>query len=284
MDPTVRITWIGAGANLALSLLKIAIGTSSKSISLVADGVHSLSDLLTDAAVLIGIKVASAPADDSHPYGHGRFETFASAFVSFVLMAIGLGVIWRSAASFLGDAHMKAAEPVLIVALVSIAVKEWLFRATRRVAIASHSPATEANAWHHRTDAMSSVAVVVGALLARYGWPHGDQLAGVVVGVMIVAAGGTLLFNALLELGEATVEQRFEESLKSIIEDENEALSWHRIRGRRVGRQIFLDCHIQVDPGTSVLRSHALTQRIEKRLHDEIATPVNLLIHIEPYQ
>jgi len=282
-DPTVRITWVGGGLNVALCVIKMGIGAMVGSISLIADGVHSLSDLLTDVAVLIGVKVAQRPADASHPYGHGKYETFASAFVAIVLVGAGLAIMWKSAGSLLADHHAQFPYCVIAVAALSIVVKEWLFRATRLAARAVASPAAMANAWHHRSDALSSVAVLAGAILGVTGWPHWDQVAGVVVGTMVVAAGGKLFFDAGMELSEASVGQRGEEAFRRILADYPEARGWHKYRGRRVGRELFMDCHVQVDPDTSVRASHALTQRIEERLRAELDRPLNLLIHIEPH-
>ena len=282
-DPSIRVTWMGCLVNVLLSLLKIVVGMMVQSISLVADGIHSVSDLLTDAAVLVGVRMGSRPADANHPYGHGKIETFAALFVSVVLALVAGGIIWNSAAAFFTDTVVLSPPWVIAAALVSMGAKEWLFRVTRRVARKVNSAAVMANAWHHRSDALSSVAVLAGAVLSAWGWAYGDALAGVIVGVMVVLASLSILVEAMMELTEAAVEDRFQQGLSEILNDTEGVRGWHACRGRHVGRQIFLDCHIEVDPDMSVFESHKITGYIKRRLRERLGLPVNLLIHVEPH-
>ncbi len=283
-DPIVRVTVVGMITNVFLSVIKIVVGVMVNSISLLADGVHSFSDLLTDVAVLVGSRIGNRPADDNHPYGHGKYETFASVFVSVVLILVAGGIIWNSAHSFLNAEFVRSPRWVMVVAVVSILLKEWLFRITRRVALGVRSAAALANAWHHRSDAFSSIAVLLGGIAGCAGYPHGDSVAGVVVGVMVVTAGFKLLSEAMMELSEASAETRFQKALTDLLNETPEVLGWHACRGRHVGREVFLDCHIQVDADLSVRHSHELTGKLKKQLRRRLGIPVNLLIHVEPFE
>ena len=155
------ITYLGMAMNIALSVIKVAIGLSAASLALVADGIHSLSDVATDVAVLLGLRLGSKEPDQSHPYGHGRAETFSAGLIALILIVVGGAMIYYATLAIARNEMTIPRVGVLIAAAISIAAKEWLYRVTQKVAIQSHSPALYANAWHHRSDALSSVAVVV---------------------------------------------------------------------------------------------------------------------------
>jgi len=156
------ITYLGMVVNIALAVIKIAIGVFAASLALVADGIHSLSDLATDVAVLLGLRLGSKAPDQSHPYGHGRAETFSAGLIALILILVGGVMIYYATMAVARDEVTSPKIAVLIAAIISIAAKEWLYRATKKIAIQSHSSALYANAWHHRSDALSSVAVAIG--------------------------------------------------------------------------------------------------------------------------
>jgi cation diffusion facilitator family transporter len=178
------ITYLGMVVNIALSVIKVIIGLLASSLALVADGIHSLSDFATDVAVLLGIRLGSKEPDQSHPYGHGRAETFSAGLIALILIVVGGAMIYYATLAIARDEITAPHLGVLIAAVISIASKEWLYRATQKVAIQSHSPALYANAWHHRSDAFSSVAVVIGYVSLQFGFGHGDQVAAIAVGMM----------------------------------------------------------------------------------------------------
>jgi cation diffusion facilitator family transporter len=171
---------------------------------------------------------------------------------------------------------------VLAAAIVSIAAKEWLYRATRKVAIRSQSPALYANAWHHRSDALSSVAVVIGFVLLQFGFDHGDQIAAIAVGLMIIWVGAKIIGDCVRELAESAVDQDTIEHIKQIIDANPSIRQWHKLRTRTVGREVFLDLHILVDPVLNVTTAHEITVSLEKALDEQIKRPTNITIHIEP--
>jgi cation diffusion facilitator family transporter len=276
------VTYIGMGVNLALSAVKIAIGSLAGSLALVADGIHSFSDLATDVAVLLGVRLGSKKADRSHPYGHGRVETFFGGLIALFLIFIGGAMVYYATIAIAKDEVTTPRVPVLIAAVASIFSKEWLYRVTRRIAIRSHSPTLYANAWHHRSDALSSVAVVIGFVSLVFGFGHGDQVAAIAVGLMIIWVGIRVIGDTLQELTEGAVDQDTIERIESIINENSAIRNWHKLRTRMVGREVFLDVHILVDPDLNVAAAHDIAQNLEDELDRKCARPVNITIHIEP--
>jgi len=276
------ITYLGMAVNIALSVIKVAIGLSAASLALVADGIHSLSDVATDVAVLLGLRLGSKGPDQSHPYGHGRAETFSAGLIALILIVVGGAMIYYATLAIARDEMTIPRFGVLIAGIISIAAKEWLYRATQKVAIQSHSPALYANAWHHRSDAFSSVAVVIGFISLEFGFGHGDQVAAIAVGLMIIWVGVRIISDALHELTEAAVDPDTIEHIKNVINSDSSIRQWHKLRTRTVGREVFLDLHILVDPDLKITAAHEIAERLEKTLDEKITRPINITVHIEP--
>lgn len=276
------ITYLSIAANIGLSLAKAGIGLFGGSLALVADGIHSLSDVATDAAVLLGLRLGSKAPDQSHPYGHGRAETFSAGIVALILIIVGGLMIRHATLAIAKDETTVPHFTVLAAALISIVAKEWLYRATRKVAIRSHSPALYANAWHHRSDALSSVAVAIGFITLQFGFEHGDQVAAITVGLMIIWVGVKVIGDTFHELAESAVDSETTERIKDIINSNASIRQWHKLRTRRVGREIFLDLHILVDPDLNITAAHEIAEDLEKTLDKQIVRPINITIHIEP--
>jgi len=276
------ITYIGIAVNIALSVVKVVIGSLAGSLALLADGVHSLSDVATDAAVLLGLRLGSKEPDQSHPYGHGRAETFSAGLIALILILVGGAMIYYATMAIARDEVTTSRFVVLIVAIVSIVAKEWLYRATQKIAIKSHSPALYANAWHHRSDALSSVAVVIGFISLEFGFGHGDQVAAIAVGLMIIFVGVRIIGDCLRELAESAIDAETIEHIKNIINADSSIRQWHKLRTRMVGREVFLDLHILVDPALNITAAHEITESLENALDEQIAQPVNITVHIEP--
>jgi len=276
------ITYLGLAVNIALSVVKVIVGFFAASLALVADGIHSLSDVATDAAVLLGVRLGSKAPDQSHPYGHGRAETFSAGLIALVLILVGGGMMYYATMAIARDEVTTPRLAVLIAAILSITSKEWLYRITRKVAIQSHSAALYANAWHHRSDALSSVAVVVGFISLEFGFGHGDQVAAIAVGLMIILVGVRIIGDSLRELTEGAVDEDTIEHIKHIINANSSIRRWHKLRSRMVGREVFLDLHILVDPDLNVAAAHEIAESLENTLHEQITRPVNITVHIEP--
>jgi cation diffusion facilitator family transporter len=276
------ITYLGIAVNIALSVVKVIVGFLAASLAMIADGIHSLSDLATDMAVLLGLRLGSKAPDRSHPYGHGRAETFSAGLIALVLILVGAVMIYYATMAIARDEVTTPRLAVLIAAVLSIASKEWLYRVTRKVAVQSHSAALYANAWHHRSDALSSVAVVIGFILLEFGFGHGDQIAAIAVGLMIIWVGVSIIGDSLRELTEGAIDPATIERIEGIIAANSAIRQWHKLRTRTVGREIFLDLHILVDPALDVVAAHEISENLEKALHEQITRPVNIIVHIEP--
>jgi cation diffusion facilitator family transporter len=277
------VTYLSICANvLVLVPVKFVVGFLTGSLSLVADGIHSVTDLITDFAVLIGIYLGSKKPDVDHPYGHGKLETLSAGAIALGLLTVGLGMVYYAAHDIaLGDIK-RPNNLVLTAAVIAVAVKEVVFRVTRAVALKYHCPAALANAWHDRADALSSVAVIVGFVALKFGFNYGDQLAAVVVGIMVSLVAVGILKNCLAELTEQAVDEATIENIKNIIQADGQIKQWHRLRTRAVGREIFLDLHILVDPGLSISAAHDISEHLEIELHKQLTRPVNIIIHVEP--
>jgi len=280
-----RVTLIGAVLNLLLSVGKVGGGVVGQSQALVADGVHSLSDLASDGLVLLAARFGSREADHNHPYGHQRIETLATLGVGLVLLAIG--------AAFLVDSATRLLEPArqldpgwlaLGIAFVSVLVKEGLYHYTVRVARRTDSPLLVANAWHHRSDALSSVVVIVGVAGAMMGLRWLDSVAAAVVGVMLGWVGWRLLGSAATELVDTGLSNRELKALSGTIDSVDGVVRHDRLRSRRMGGRIFVDVRIHVDKDLSVERAEVIRGRVAERMIDQLPGKADVVICIAAAQ
>jgi len=277
-----RVTFYSIVSNVLLFVVKLLIGVFAGSIALITDGIHSLSDLTTDFAVLVGHRLGSKEPDESHPYGHGRLETFSAAFIAVVLTMVGCGAIYYAAVQIAKEKVSEYSNAVIMAAVISIIVKECIFWITRKAAIESHSSALYANAWHHRSDSASSLAVVIGFISLKIGFRYGDQIAAIIVGLMIIYVSAKIISRCLSEFAESSVDKKTTEQIKQIINANPSIRSWHKLRTRTVGREIFLDLHILVDAALNITAAHEISEKLEKSLRENIPRPINIVIHIEP--
>ena len=277
-----RITVLGAVLNFFLAILKLSVGIVIGSPALVADAAHSLSDLSTDAFVILGVRLSSRPPDESHPFGHGKYETTSAFLVGMALIAVGFFVIYEAGLALYHHEHNIPGYPVLIVAAVSIVSKEWIYQVTQRVARRVKSPALRANAWHHRSDAMSSVAVLIGGIAGMAGWGHGDQLAAIIVGAMVGLVGLNTLWKAFVDFTEGSIPARERDLIAEAVQSVPGVKGWHRMRTRVVGREVFMDLHLLVDGRLSVHEGHGISTSVERAIRQALDRPINVLAHLEP--
>lgn len=278
-----RVTLLGVLANFLLAVVKLLAGILLGSFALVADAIHSLSDLATDLITLAGTAIASRPPDPGHPYGHGRFDTVAALLVGAALIGGGVYIGWEAGLSLSRGEESTIGYPVLAIAAVSILAKEWLYRVTRKVAVEEHSPALHANAWHHRSDALSSVAVLVGAVASLLGWPYGDQAAALAVGLLIIAVGIRLLSSVFTELTESSITEEDQLRVIRAVESVPGVRGWHRLRTRLVGREVYMDIHVLVEDNISLVEAHNICTAVEEAASTCLDRPVNIVVHCEPY-
>ncbi|MDD3154570.1 MAG: cation diffusion facilitator family transporter [Victivallaceae bacterium] len=280
------VTLWGMAVNLLLVLGKAIGGICFHSQALFADAIHSLSDLITDFAVLFGVKYWSAPPDHDHPYGHGRIETLISAFIGLALAVVAVGLVW-DAVSTLRAGIEKAPKPAaFFIALGSIGLKEWLFRWTRNVARRVGSKALEANAWHHRSDAISSIPAAVAIALA-YFFPtlhFVDPLGAILVSFFILHAAWKITMPTLHELSDGGVPREVEERIYRMAAAVEGIRGVHGARTRNTGNAILVDLHILVDPDMTVLDGHKLSHRVKEVLVRSDLGIADAVIHLEPYQ
>ena len=281
-DAGDRVTLLGILWNVVLFVVKLVVGLLTGSAGLIADGIHSASDMATDIAVLGGMHMARRKADEDHPYGHGRFETLAGGIVAGALILVGAFLAWEGVAALYHGDHSFPGPGVIAVALISIVVKERMYRRTARIARDVGSAALQANAWHHRSDALSSIAVLAGGIGGLIGFGHADQLAGLVVGLMVVMAGARTLLRVLHELTEGGLTRRDLETIEQAIGGVPGVRKWHQLRGRRVGRETFVDVHVLVDPSLSLWDAHEISTHVEAEIRRACDLAINVIVHVEP--
>ena len=277
-----KLTYLGMIINVFLIVIKFWGGIFFGSISLIADAFHTFSDFATDILILWGVIIGSRPADSSHPFGHGKFETLAGTLLSIVLIVVGAGIASESGKSVMSAKFMNPGLPVLFVALISVITKEFLYQLTIKSAKQLDSMALYANAWHHRSDALSSIVVMVGVISSMFGFLPGDSIAGLFVGLMIIIIGIKFLSKAGKELMEGSVEEDVLQSIKSILDEHPDVKSWHKLRTRKVGRELFVDVHILVEPELNVNKGHQIAEEVESIVKKAFSRPVNVLTHVEP--
>jgi len=279
---TRRVTWVGIVTNLALAALKIVAGVIGNSQALVADGVHSISDLVTDAVVLLAARHAAQEADHDHPYGHGRIETAAAVFVGILLLGTAALIAGRALVT-LGSAGLAVPGlATLLVAVGSVAAKEALFHYTRRTARRIRSRLLEANAWHHRTDAMSSIVVAAGIGGALVGFPMLDAVAAIIVALMIARVGGGLIWQSLRELVDTGLEPETLEELRAAAQAVDGVKHVHTLRSRWMGHHALLDLHIQVGQRMSVSEGHRIGEAVRRTLLEHAPHLGDVMVHVDP--
>lgn len=284
-----RVTVWGAVANLALTALKFVAGLAGRSAAMVADAVHSLSDLISDVVVIVMVKFSSREQDKGHDYGHGKFETLATAIVALLLLTVGArlmaGGIEKIRLAASGEALEIPGRIALWAALVSIAVKEILYQWTARVGRRVNSPAMIGNAWHHRTDALSSVASALGigaALLFGGKWTILDPLVCCGISVFIFVIAVKMGIPALGELTDASLPDEMEDRIVALIRSVDGVDDVHALKTRRNGPNIIIEAHMVVDPEMSVAAAHELTEIAEARVRDEYGPETHITLHVEP--
>ncbi len=280
---TNRITLWGVAVNLMLAVIKIVGGVIGQSQALLADGIHSLSDLISDFFVIIAIKLGSREADHDHPYGHRRFETMATVLLGLGLIVVAGGIGWDAIERLLDPTKLLSpTKDTLGIAVVSILANEWLFHYTKRVGEQTRSKLLLANAWHHRSDAFSSVVVVIGIAAVFTGYPMADALAAFLVAIMIAKMGVGLVLESINELVDSALPEEMVRDIRRAIKQTPGVQSIHLIRTRRMGEDAHVDTHIVVDARISVSEGHMIGDAVRDRLKSEFDDVVDVLVHIDP--
>ena len=284
-----KVTLVGSAVNVLLTVFKFVAGIVGRSSAMVADAVHSLSDLLTDAVVMVFIHISSKPADKDHDYGHGKFETLATSLIGIALLVVAGGIISHGVKDMLrwfqGEELPAPGMLALWAAVISIVLKELTYQYTVRRARNLQSQALEANAWHHRSDALSSIGTLVGiggAILIGDRWTVLDPLASLVVGIFIVVTAAKLLKQSVSELMEASLPQEVEKEILDIVNGFPGVYDPHNLRTRRIGNHYAMELHIRMDGDISLVQAHDRAHCIEAALKDHFGPETHVILHVEP--
>ena len=279
-----RSTWISVAVNLVLSATQIAVGILTRSQGLIADGIHSLSDLVADFVVLLANHHSRKDADPDHPYGHHRYETAASLALGALLLAVGLGMLWSAFLKLEQPASVPTVHvAALWVAGAALVAKELLFRAMLSVAKRVRSSMLVANAWHARSDAASSLVVAVGIAGNLAGYPILDPIAAAIVGFMVARMGWTFGWDALHDLMDRAIDVQEAEAIRQTLEATPGVRGVHDIRTRKMGDMVVADVHIEVDAGLTVEAGHAIAVQARNRVLQRHRV-LSLMTHVDPWQ
>ena len=283
------VTLVGSVGNLVLLTFKFVAGIVGHSAAMTADAVHSLSDFLTDLIVLVFVRIGAKPQDESHDYGHGKFETLATLFVALALVGAAIGIIVSGAVKFArwlqGETLEMPGTLALWAALLSIVVKEVLFRYTIARGKALESPAVIANAWYHRSDALSSIGAAIGiggALLLGQKWAVLDPLASIVVGAMLVKVAWDLLKSSTGELTDMSLPEDTEREIEDIIRSFPEVTEPHNLRTRRIGNRVAIEAHVRLNGDMPLREAHDIVSAIEHQIKARFGPATLVTIHMEP--
>lgn len=286
---TYRVTIAGSIINILLLAFKFAAGILGHSAAMIADAIHSLTDFVTDAIVLVFVRLGSKPTDHDHDYGHGKYETLASAIIGVSLLVVGMMICYSGVTK---TYHAMCGEPLqqpgfiaLAAAVASVVLKEWAYRFTVRVGRRCHSEAVVANAWHHRSDALSSVGTTVGiggAIVLGEKWAVLDPLTAIVVSFFIMKAAWSVLSKAVDELTDGSLPKETEDEIESIVSEDNEVSVVHNLCTRRIGNRIAIEMHVRMPGETSLYVAHRHATEIEQRLKQRFGADTHISIHLEP--
>ncbi len=279
-----RVTWVGIAVNIALSLAQIASGVLAHSQALIADGLHTLADLISDFVVLVTAHHASKEADEDHPYGHGRIETLISIFLGLALIAVAAGMAWRGYQAIISGAGYQTQAYAIFFALLAIVSKEFLYRYTMVAARQIKSTLLESNAMHHRSDVFSSVVVVVGVTAQVIGYQYMDALAAIAVSVMIAFMGVHLIRKAFAELIDTSLDPQLIEQIRQEILSMDGVVAVHRLRSRSMGGLGYIDTEIRVNPHLSVSEAHYISLSIEYRIRQKFEDIIDIHVHVDPVE
>ena len=276
-----KVTIVGMIINSILAIVKIIVGLIGRSPALFADGIHSLSDLISDLFVLFAARYSSKEVDHNHPYGHQRIETIATVALSLILIAAGFGIAYDAISHLLADTVTQPDNYTIIAAVFSILANEWLFRYTLKTANKIDSDMLRANAWHSRSDALSSVVVLIGLLGSMIGYPFMDAIAAIIVCLMIIKMGVTWGYQAISELIDTGAEPETIEEISKIIQSAEGVLDFHNLRTRKMAGQLFLDVHILIASNLSASEGHYIGERVRATLSEKVENIKDITVHID---
>lgn len=281
-----RITYIGLFINIALTSVKFFVGIAGRSQAVVADAFHSLSDMATDFAVLIGVRFWEAPADEEHPYGHHRIQTLVTIVIGCALFLVAIGIGYKALAT-LREQHLSQPGWIALFGpFLTIFIKEILYQWTVKVGVQLKSTAVIANAWHHRSDAFSSIPAFLSVIASAFKpeWAYFDHIGALIVSLFILKVSWDIIRPELVELTEYAASKDDRMRIDTIVRHTEGVEDVHKIRTRKMGTGIFLDLHIQVNPLLSVKEGHIISQKVKYELINNNSNIIDVMVHLEPYE
>jgi len=289
VDRANRVTLVGSAVNFILTGFKLAAGLLGNSAAMIADAVHSLSDFATDLVVLLTMRITRQPTDPGHDYGHGKFETLATMIIGVALLLVGAGIGWSGIKTIHGVTHGESVPRphviALIAAAVSILAKEWLYRWTAAVGRLIHSQAVIANAWHHRSDALSSVGTLVGiggAILLGENWTILDPIASIAVSFFILRVALQISYGSMSEMLESALPPEDKARILQLAQSVEGVSDPHNLRTRRIGNCIATELHVRVDASLTVCEGHHIATEVEHRVKEAFGQGTLITVHVEP--
>lgn len=284
-----KVTLLGSFVNFLLVIFKFLAGIAGHSAAMLADAVHSLSDFITDVVVILFVRISNKPQDKSHDYGHGKYETLATALIGVALLGVGFGILWNGANEILAFMHGEQLRTpgmtALVAAVISILLKEILYRYTVRMGNKYNSQAVIANAWHHRSDAFSSIGTAVGiggAILLGPHWAVLDPIAAVIVSFFIMRVSIKLLIPCIDELLEKSLPDHIEREIEQIVLSFEGVTEPHHLRTRRIGNNYAIEVHVRMNGDISLYKAHETASAIEYKLKERFGEDTHVGIHVEP--
>ena len=284
-----KVTLLGSFVNMLLVVIKFIFGILGCSAAMIADAVHSMSDLITDVIVVIFVKLSNKPQDEDHDYGHGKYETLATSLVGMALLFVGVMILYSGAENIYraisGEVLRQPGLVALFAAIISVVLKEWAYRFTIRTGQKVNSQAVIANAWHHRSDAFSSIGTslgIGGAIFLGDKWVVLDPIAALIVSLFIIKTACVLIKRAFDELLEKSLPAEIEAQIMTLAEQEAGVSEIHNLRTRRIGNHIAMEMHLRMSGDTSLYIAHQRTCEIEKRLREHFGADTLINIHVEP--
>ncbi|AKB80089.1 Cobalt-zinc-cadmium resistance protein [Methanosarcina horonobensis HB-1 = JCM 15518] len=285
----IHVTKAGMASNILLTCLKFFAGIMGNSSAMIADAAHSTSDFMTDIAVIAGLKVARKPGDSTHNYGHGKVETLSAALIGLVLIIVAFGIFWgglqKVIAFFQGEVLPVPGRIALVAAVLSIVIKEWLYRYTMIYARKLRSDALTANAWHHRSDAFSSIGTMIGigsAILLGGRWVVLDPVAAIILSFFIFKVAFDISYKNLNELLEASLDSATYKNIEETLMSIDGVLGFHELKTRKIGNAMAADVHIEVDRNLNIVDAHEISVQVEDRLKEVCGKNGYFSIHVEP--
>ena len=284
-----KVTIAGSIINVVLLVLKFVAGILGHSAAMIADAIHSLTDFATDVVVLVFVKLGNKPMDKDHDYGHGKYETLATAIIGISLFVVGVMICYsgvtKTYRAICGETLQQPGVVALIAAIVSIVMKEWAYQFTVKAGRRYHSEAVVANAWHHRSDALSSIGTMFGiggAIILGEKWAVLDPLAAIVVSAFIIKAAWGLVMQSVKELTDASLPETEEDEILKIANEEQGVGEIHNLRTRRIGNKIAVEMHIRMPGSLSLYEAHEHATHIETKLKQHFGADTHVGIHLEP--